>query len=327
MKKNILFILISALLVTSITSCKIDPEKNEVLESEIIENEVIGNEVFEDKTLEDEGTQDRVTEDKVVENQNLQPKYNIIYTPSDETPLVSPEELKVFYDEKTYRCGYKTENGQVVIPAIFSAATEFSEGLAAVCREIESPLEYIDASGKTVLTLEGIDGSMAIDYYGFQPSCVFNDGVAVIYDGGFCIDKTGNILNIKNPEGMYKYGLIAVRDPETNLIGYADINGDIVIPGKYSSVRDFEPQGVALVFSTEFAKYPNGYETRYYGYINTKGEEIIPLEYYAGPNGHTSIVQPFHVEVDGMIELYKDGYYCYFTYDGTLVKKMPDTQE
>ncbi len=333
MKKVLLFILVSALLATSITSCKVEPKENESLENEVVENvatedEVAQDEVFEneveDEVVEDEITVDEVSENKVVDEEHLQPKYNVIYTPSDEIPIVSPEELIRFCDTDVWRYGYKTDDGQIVIPAIFESADEFSEGLAAVCRKWGGPLEYIDASGKTILTVEGIEGSEALDHYGFYPTCSFNDGVAVIYDSGFCIDKTGNVLNIKNPEGMYKYGLIAVRDPETNLIGYADIDGNIVIPGRYSSVRDFEPQGVALVFSMEFAKWPDGYETRYYGYINTKGEEIIPLEYYAGPNGRTNIVQPSHVEVDGMIELYKDGYYHYFTYDGTLVKTVPD---
>ena len=256
-----------------------------------------------------------------------QPKYNVIYTPSDEIPAVSPEELIRFCDTDTWMYGYETKDGQIVIPAIFEFADGFSEGLASVCHKWGDPLEYIDASGNTILTVEGINGADAISFYGFQPECIFNDGIAVIYEGGFCIDKNGNKLNIKNPEGMYKCGLIAVRDPETNLKGYADIDGNIVIPCKYAWARDFEPQGVALVYSTEFAKWPNGYETRYYGYINTKGEEIIPLEYYAGPNGRTNIVQPAHVDVDGMIELYKDGYYYHFTYDGTLVEKVPDNYD
>lgn len=302
MKKILLFALISVLLATTMASCKVDPNEDEVVEDEIIENEAS-------------------------EEENLQPKYNVIYTPSDETPAVTPEELQVFCDRDAWRYGYQTEDEEIIIPAIFSIATEFSEGLAAVCRGYGEPLEYIDASGKTILTVEGIDGMSALDYYGFYPTCSFSDSVAVIYDDGFCIDKTGNILNIKEPEGMYKYGLIAVRDPETKLIGYADIEGNIVIPGKYADVRDFEPQGVALVFSKEHAMWPDGYETPYCGYINTKGEEIIPLEYYAGPNSGASIIHPIHREVDGMIELYKDGYYHYFAYDGTLVEKVPDNYD
>ena len=314
MKRVLLFILILALLAVSMISCKVEPEKNKVLEDEVVEDEAVEGEVAEDEVIEDEAP----------EEENLQNKYNVIYTPSDEIPTVQPEELIIFCDTDAWRYGYKTEAGEIIMPAIFRNTTVFFEGLAAVCREWNGPLEYIDASGKTILTVEGIDGSNAIDYYGFQPPCIFNDGVAVIYEGGFCIDKKGNRLNIKNPEGMYKCGLIAVRDPETHLIGYADIDGNIVIPGRYADVRDFEPQGVALVFSKELAMWPDGYETPYCGYINTMGEEIIPLEYYAGPNSGASYIHPIHREVDGMIELYKDGFYHYFTYDGTLVEKSPD---
>lgn len=308
MKKILLFTLVSTLLALSMASCKVELKEDEVPEDEVVEDEVVEYEVVEDEVAKDE---------------NLQDKYKIIYNAPDETPSVLPEQLKVFYDEKTYRYGYKTQDEEIIIPAIFHESTAFFEGLAAVCREWNGPLEYIDASGNTVLTVEGIDGTSAISYYGFQPPCIFNDGVAVIYDGSFCIDKKGNRLNIENPEGMYKCGLIAVRDPETKLIGYADIDGNIVIPCKYVDARDFEPQGVALVFSEETTTLPIGLENRLRGYINTKGEEIIPLEYYDRPDCGASYIHPIHREVDGMIELYKDGHYCYFTYDGTLVEKVP----
>ena len=324
MKKIMLFVLISALLATSMTSCNVDPKEDEVIEDEVVEDEVIEDEVSEDEILEDEIIEDEVIEDEVSEEENLQPKYNIIYTPSDEIPAVSPKELQLFRDENTRNYGYKTEAGEIIIPAIFYDATAFHEELAAVYRKDGGPLEYIDASGKTILTIEGLEDINAISYYGFQPPCIFNDGVAVIYDGFFCIDKNGNKLNIKNPEGMYKCGLIAVRDPKTNLMGYANFEGNIVIPCKYKWARDFEPQGVALVFSEETIINTYGLENNLRGYINTNGEEIIPLEYYDRPDCGASYIHPIHIEVDGMIELYKDGFYHYFTYDGTLIEKSPD---
>ena len=324
MKKKLLLTLISALLAASMASCNVELKEDEATEDAVIEDEVVEDEVVEDEVIGDEITADEIPEEEIIEEENLQPEYNVIYTPSDETPTVSPEELIRFCDTNVWMYGYQTEDGQIVIPAIFESADEFSEGLAAVCRKWGGPLEYVDASGKTILTVEGVDGANALDYYGFYPICSFSDGVAVIYDDGFCIDKNGNILNIKNPEGMYKYGLIAVRDPKTKLIGYADIDGNIVVPGKYSSVRDFEPQGVALVFSEESTVIPPGLESNLRGYINTKGEEIIPLEYYDDPDFRTNYIHPIHREVDGMIELYKDGYYYHFTYDGTLVEKLPD---
>lgn len=155
-------------------------------------------------------------------------------------------------------------------------------------------------------------------------TCHFSDGVAHLTASDFCIDKNGNRLDIENPEGMYKCGLISVSDPETGLMGFADIEGNIVIPCKYIWARDFEPQGVALVFSDELGSSPHWPESRLRGYINTKGEEIIPLEYYDGPHCGASYIYPMHKEVDGMIQLYKDGYYYYFTYDGVLVEKREE---
>ncbi len=117
MKKILLFTLISALLTTSITSCKVEPKEDEVTKDEVIENEVIEDkvtkdeiiedEVSEDEILEDEIIEDEIIEDEVSEEENLQPKYNVIYTPSDEIPAVSPEELQVFWDEDTGRYGFK----------------------------------------------------------------------------------------------------------------------------------------------------------------------------------------------------------------------------
>ncbi len=66
---------------------------------------------------------------------------------------------------------------------------------------------------------------------------------------------------------------------------------------------------------------------RYCGYINTKGEEIIPLEFYTPYYVGASGLYPMPRENNGIIEVYKEGYTYYFRYDGTLLGKKPHIKE
>jgi len=125
---------------------------------------------------------------------------------------------------------------------------------------------------------------------------------------------------------MYNNGLVIIRDPETGLQGYADINGNIVIPCKYIWARDFLPCGVALVFTADYyepvidAYHP---DMRYCGYVNKNGEEIIPLEFYTPYYVGASGLYPMPSEKDGIISVYKEGFNYFYRYDGTLLGKKP----
>ena len=265
---------------------------------------------------------------------------SILEMPGSRYPdIPEPEGVDYIYDSpynsdllkfsKDGKYGYLNTDGEIVIEAQFDEASDFSEGLAAVCREIDGCLEYINENGETVLKLEDADGYINIfTLFPDEPNCDFSDGVARIFtgDGHYCIDKEGNRLNVKNPVGMYKNGLIVVDDPETDLQGYADINGNIVIPCKYIWARDFLPCGVALVFTADYyepvidAYYS---EMRYCGYVNKNGEEIIPLEFYTPYYVGASGLYPMPSEKDGIINVYKEGFNYFYRYDGTLLGKKP----
>lgn len=60
------------------------------------------------------------------------------------------EGLATFQDPATQNYGYLDENGQIAIPAQFSLAMGFREGLALVCRKVGGPVEAIDRTGRTV---------------------------------------------------------------------------------------------------------------------------------------------------------------------------------
>lgn len=118
--------------------------------------------------------------------------------------------------KKDNKYGYLNTDGEIVIEAQFYEASDFSEGLAAVCREDGGCLEYINESGETVIKLDGVDGYQNIfRVVDEEPSCDFSDRVALIYCGNesFCIDKDGNglggcmgrrhFLNLLNLTALY----------------------------------------------------------------------------------------------------------------------------
>ena len=259
-------------------------------------------------------------------------KVNIPYPEGVDYIYGSPYDSSLLKFIKGDKYGYLNTDGEIVIEAQFYMANNFSDGLAAVCREEGGCLEYINEYGQTVLKLEDVDGyhnifQMTVE----EPSCDFFDGVALIYGGNenFCIDKEGNRLNVKNPCGMHKQGRIAFWDVETGLYGFADKEGNIVIPAIYSHVYDFLQSGIAHVSSTE--KYYQSeefcafeiVEGNYRGFIDTQGNIVIPIEYeqpywLMGMKGFWESFESY-----GIVSVYKQGYVYYYRYDGTLLGKKP----
>ncbi len=234
----------------------------------------------------------------------------------------TPGKLYSFWSDNDRKYGYKNEKGEVVIEPAFESVNEFYDGLAAVVLD-NGNLGYINFDGEVVIETD-VDAFNQMHPYNALPKCDFSDGIAKIDDGKY-IDKNGNsIPNLENGFGMYKDGLIAVCDSEGKM-GYADITGEIVIPCEFDLVDDFK-DGLALVFTYDKFPYYNefpyeayGEHVNYYGYINTKGEFVIPPEYYL----------PFYdlqmyivsKTAAGVIEVYKEGYNYYYNYDGTLIGK------
>ena len=233
----------------------------------------------------------------------------------------------LFISENTRLLGFLYECGNVVIQPGFSDAHSFSEGLAAVELE-DSNLGYIDTAGNTVIKTKEAAGTAMNPMFPGEPDCNFHDGIAMI-PGGY-IDKSGNRVDVGNGTGTYKKGLIASYDYDTHKRGFVNINGENVIPCEYMWVRDFSECGLALVFTNENGPAvenapDNEYGgTPYRGYINTKGEIVIPIEYYSPCNIGASHMYPVHKGSGGVIELYKEGYTYYFNTDGTVIGKKPE---
>ncbi len=232
----------------------------------------------------------------------------------------------LFYSEKAEKYGYLNEKGEIIIQPVYKNANSFSDGLAAV--ETESgKLAYIDTDGNMVVETEAEAYSAMFTMFPGEPTCNFSEGIAKVEN--YYIDKTGTKLNIQNGTGMHSNGLIPVFG-EDGSQGYANTDGEVVIPCKFRWARTFMDCGLAMVFSYDKGPHSENAPdnsfggTALRGFMNTKGETVIPLEYYDRFDSGASHSYPVPSYGCGVIELYKNGYTYYFNTDGVLLGKKPE---
>ena len=235
--------------------------------------------------------------------------------------------------------GYMDKNFKVVIDPVFEDAQDFSDSLAAV--SVDGKLSYIDKTGNVVIqTSESyerqVNSYFARNNISGKGRLNFSEGIAAIshYDEeinpevpvkSYYIDKSGEIV-IDNITGAgFTQGLSAAEDPESYKEGFIDKTGNFVIPAHYSHVFPFEDCGLAMVYGYEEIPIEHqmiDISTTYYcGYINTKGEVVIPLEYC------TKRLWGKPLYANGVVELYKEGYTYFFNTDGELIGKIVESEK
>jgi len=215
------------------------------------------------------------------DNQRMSPgKYGYI----DKTgKIVIPlcyDELEDFYEDLAAaaikgKWGFINRAGEVVIPFEYDGAKFFSEGLAAVKRE--KKWGFIDKYGKEVIPFEYDDFSYKKER--------FSKGVVIVKKGNEygVIDKNGaEIIPF-----IYKYvtdggeGFFSII--ENDKYGFIDRDRNVICPCRYDYVSEFH-NGFAKVS----IKTGSGLFDSIEGYINTKGEEVIPCQYHvAGDFNYT----------------------------------------
>lgn len=148
------------------------------------------------------------------------------------------------FENKDGFWGYKNEQGKVVIPGKFyTAATPFSEGLAAVVKTAhydagsESLYGYIDATGKEIISFE------------WKYAAPFEEGIAFVIKGGSFDD-----------------GWAMVTDGEA---GFVDKKGKLLFPlipchRIEGRGKEFKNNGKVKVYTTENSFF----------YINQKGQVV-----------------------------------------------------
>lgn len=174
-----------------------------------------------------------------------------------------------------YKAGYIDRNNQIVIPFIYSDAEDFSEGLAAVHKY----------ENKTLNTILGPVRSEKCGFINKKGEVVIPfkfkwQTETIKFSEGLCAIGTDNKSNM-----IY----------ETNRNSFIDTKGNIVITGLFTNAEPFE-NGVARVEKNDK-----------YGYINKKGEFIIPCTY-----------ENYKIK-EGCLCLVNKGVEYNFTYEGELI--------
>ena len=206
----------------------------------------------------------------------------------------------------------EAESGKIVIPFDYMDMGHFSEGLVGA-QNLEGKWGYLDKTGKMVLP------------FIYEDAGDFSEGLAAVYkrSGEYAntmfgrreklkcgyIDKTGNTVIPFNFQQCYSITMnefhnglavqgVSSRNVYAQVFGYIDKTGEWVIRPKFDDAENFE-KGIAQVVIND-----------QYGYINTKGEQIIPCEYdkYGGSFFN-----------DSTIVLKKDGVEFYFNLQGKSV--------
>ncbi|MBQ2540708.1 MAG: WG repeat-containing protein [Paludibacteraceae bacterium] len=159
--------------------------------------------------------------------------------------------------------GMYDENWKVVIPAEYKYLGSCTEdGLIAFSEDGE--YGYLDKDGKVVIQ------EQFYDVYSFA------GGIAVVFekkDDEYrygIIDKKGNFLVDFQKKFLKNLGegRVAFQNASTGKFGMMDKNGNEIISAKYDYINPFTC-GLAIVQKGDK-----------YGFINTKGEEVIPCRYH-----------------------------------------------
>lgn len=205
--------------------------------------------------------------------------------------------------------GYIDTTGKLKVPCIYdesNSAREFQNGFAVVCKD--EKYGYINTAGEEIVPVE------------FVQALPFNqDGVGYVCtaDGFYYIDGTGKQTEYmsfpqaareKLSDGGYEIYYLIMKDgawvTKDGKMGFADMNGDIVIPLEYDPPWEENASNLAYfpIFRSGLALVRKDGK---YGYINKKGETVVPFESEANIN--LGLIMGGYVGV-----VYKDGRYGIF---------------
>ncbi|WP_292889152.1 WG repeat-containing protein [Nonlabens sp.] len=122
-----------------------------------------------------------------------------------------------------------------------------------------------------------------------------------------CLIGSGSAQHLENIDeiGNFSEGLLAIN--KNNSWGFIDVNGTLVVDFRTDIAA---PHGHSPIYSNGLCLIKEIRENIwYYGYINTKGDLVIPAEYIvatAFENDYARVIKPYKTEVIGTNMLGKD---------------------
>ena len=160
---------------------------------------------------------------------------------------------RMFHDKGRY--GFIDKKGNIVIPAKYSDAGGFFEGLARV--EVNGKYGFIDKNDNMVIPAK------------YDNTIGFSSGFAPVKVNGKwgLIDKSGNMVIPAKYNGTMSFFDGLARVEVNGKYGFVDINDTMVIPAKYDD---------AWGFSEELARIKH---TGKYGFIDRNDTMVISAKY------------------------------------------------
>ena len=213
---------------------------------------------------------------------------------------------------------YVDRDGSLLCRNFYSYGDSFSEGRALVCSD-NRLAGYIDLDGKEIIPC----------MYKFAEP--FSHGTAKVSKDGretVLIDKMGATVGKDTGERSRPGELVkvSIRDEEQNvrLWGFADKQGNTVIPPKFLNVMDFS-DGMAAIETTVWAERTTGFYgnpaielsekapqhllVARWGFINEKGEIVVDPLFDGSPgpfqNGLANVRIYFRSEFPGDIGVFE----------------------
>lgn len=151
--------------------------------------------------------------------------------------------------------GFINKKGEMVIPAKFDKAGDFSDGLAAA---YDGGWGYIDPSGAWAIQPQ------------FDKAKSFDHGVALVEKDGawMYIDKSGKKLNIAKGDKLYDFheGVAFVR--KGDLVGLMNTQGTMIAAPEFKKITAFH-HGYARILS----------QSDQWGIIDNKGNIVVEPKY------------------------------------------------
>lgn len=240
------------------------------------------------------------------------------YVPEITNPL--DKDLKVFSQDGKY--GYKSNTtGEIVIPAIYQAASLFNEEHAVVLYNnyfhvIKNPLIYCITYDilDTYTGIKGISLAMENGKYGYVTTSgtevvpLEYDSVAVVSDTNFLGYKGDEVFSIDSSSGTSQTALLKS--------GYQKDHEAVFVSEikNYDYVGEFH-DGIALVGNSRPLDYDYYMGPNYnYGAMDIHGNEIMPPVYLRAEKYS-----------DGLMSFLKDDYWSYYNKNGEVVLENVST--